>query len=167
MAAVSRISSGWSIPERLQLEITERTALADRERTGAGLGQLRDRRIRVAIDDFGTGYSSLSYLRHFPIDVLKLDKSFIDGIGTIESGGAIVEAVITMGHALGMRITAEGVERAEQATELRALGCDGPQGFHFARPLAPHALEQLLAGDGGLGATIVALPRERKRGTAS
>ena len=154
-------------PERLQLEITERTALADRERTGAGLGQLRDRRIRVAIDDFGTGYSSLSYLRHFPIDVLKLDKSFVDGIGTIESGGAIVEAVITMGHALGMRITAEGVERAEQATELRALGCDGAQGFHFARPLAPHALEQLLAGDGGLGATIVALPRERKRGTAS
>jgi diguanylate cyclase (GGDEF)-like protein/PAS domain S-box-containing protein len=154
-------------PERLQLEITERTALADRERTGAGLGQLRDRRIRVAIDDFGTGYSSLSYLRHFPIDVLKLDKSFVDGIGTIESGAAIVEAVITMGHALGMRITAEGVERAEQATELRALGCDGAQGFHFARPLAPRALEQLLAGDGGLGATIVALPRERKRGTAS
>jgi diguanylate cyclase (GGDEF)-like protein/PAS domain S-box-containing protein len=154
-------------PDRLQLEITERTALADRERTGAGLGQLRDRRIRVAIDDFGTGYSSLSYLRHFPIDVLKLDKSFVDGIGTIESGAAIVEAVITMGHALGMRITAEGVERAEQAAELRALGCDGAQGFHFARPLAPRAIEQLLAGDDGLGATVVPLPRERKRGTAS
>jgi EAL domain-containing protein (putative c-di-GMP-specific phosphodiesterase class I) len=154
-------------PERLQLEITERTALADRERTGDGLNQLRDHRIRVAIDDFGTGYSSLSYLRHFPIDVLKLDKSFVDGIGTIESGAAIVEAVITMGHALGMRITAEGVERAEQATELRSLGCDGAQGFHFARPLAPGALEQLLAGDGGLGATVVPLPRARRRGTAS
>ncbi|MGH8984924.1 MAG: putative bifunctional diguanylate cyclase/phosphodiesterase [Acidimicrobiia bacterium] len=154
-------------PERLQLEITERTALADRERTGEGLRELRDRRIRVAIDDFGTGYSSLSYLRHFPIDVLKLDKSFVDGIGTIESGAAIVEAVITMGHALGMRITAEGVERAEQASELRSLGCDGAQGYHFARPLAPSALEQLLSGDGGLGATVVPLERDRKRGTAS
>ncbi len=154
-------------PDHLQLEITERTALADRERTGEGLRELRARRIRVAIDDFGTGYSSLSYLRHFPIDVLKLDKSFVDGIGTIESGAAIVEAVITMGHALGMRITAEGVERAEQVGKLRALGCDGAQGFHFARPLAPRALEELLTGGDGIGATVVALPRERKRGTAS
>ncbi|MGQ0805167.1 MAG: putative bifunctional diguanylate cyclase/phosphodiesterase [Actinomycetota bacterium] len=146
---------------RLQLEITERTALAERDRTGRTLHRLRDRGIRVAIDDFGTGYSSLSYLRHFPVDVLKLDKSFVDGIGTLESGAAIVEAVITMGHALGMRITAEGVERAEQVTELRALGCDAAQGFHFARPVAPHALAELLDEEDDLGGKIVRFPLRR------
>lgn len=154
-------------PEMLQLEITERTALTDRERTGDALRQLRNRGIRVAIDDFGTGYSSLSYLRHFPIDVLKLDKSFVDGIGTMEGGSAIAEAVISMGHALAMRITAEGVERAEQVSELRSLCCDTAQGFHFAQPLTPRALEQLLVGDGNIGGTVVALPRKRKRGAAS
>ncbi|HUF85388.1 MAG TPA: EAL domain-containing protein [Acidimicrobiia bacterium] len=148
-------------PHRLQVEITERTALAERERTGRTLHRMRDRGIRVAIDDFGTGYSSLSYLRHFPVDVLKLDKSFIDGIGTLESGAAIVEAVITMGHALGMRITAEGVERAEQVTELRALGCDAAQGFHFARPLAPRAMEDLLDGEHDVGGKIVRFPLRR------
>ena len=100
----------------------------------------------------------MSYLRHFPVDVLKLDKSFVDGIGSLESGAAIVEAVITMGHALGMRITAEGVERAEQVTELRALGCDTAQGFHFARPLAPRALEELLDGNEDVGGTVVRFP---------
>jgi len=148
-------------PRRLQVEITERTALTERDRTGRTLHRLRDRGIRVAIDDFGTGYSSLSYLRHFPIDVLKLDKSFVDGIGTVESGAAIVEAVITMGHALGMRITAEGVERAEQVSELRALGCDAAQGFHFARPLAPRALQDLLDGQEDVGGKVVRLPLRR------
>jgi EAL domain-containing protein (putative c-di-GMP-specific phosphodiesterase class I) len=147
-------------PHRLQLEITERTALAERDRTGRTLQRLRDRGIRVAIDDFGTGYSSLSYLRHFPVDVLKLDKSFVDGIGTLESGAAIIEAVITMGHALGMRITAEGVERAEQVTELRELGCDAVQGFHFAQPLAPRALAEFLDKD-DLGGKIVRFPLRR------
>jgi EAL domain-containing protein (putative c-di-GMP-specific phosphodiesterase class I) len=99
--------------------------------------------------------------------VLKLDKSFVDGVGTIDGGAAIVEAMITMGHALGMRITAEGVERAEQAAELRNLGCDSAQGFHFARPLTARALEQLLTKDGGIGGTVVPLSRKRKRGTAS
>jgi diguanylate cyclase (GGDEF)-like protein/PAS domain S-box-containing protein len=154
-------------PEMLQLEITERTALTDRERTGDALAALREHGIRVAIDDFGTGYSSLSYLRHFPIDVLKLDKAFVDGVGTVDAGAAIVEAVITMGHALGMRITAEGVERAEQVAELQSLGCDGAQGYHFARPLAPAALEQLLADDNAIGGTVVPLSSRRKRGTAS
>jgi EAL domain-containing protein (putative c-di-GMP-specific phosphodiesterase class I) len=143
------------------VEITERTALTERDRTGRTLHRLRDRGIRVAIDDFGTGYSSLSYLRHFPIDVLKLDKSFVDGIGTVESGAAIVEAVITMGHALGMRITAEGVERAEQVSELRTLGCDAAQGFHFARPLAPRALQDLLDGQESVSGKVVRLPLRR------
>ncbi|HEX6311848.1 MAG TPA: bifunctional diguanylate cyclase/phosphodiesterase, partial [Acidimicrobiia bacterium] len=151
-------------PEMLQLEITERTALTDRERTGDTLRLLRERGIRVAVDDFGTGYSSLSYLRHFPIDVLKLDKSFVDGVGTLDGGAAIVEAVITMAHALGMRITAEGVERAEQAAALQSLGCDSAQGYHFARPLAPGALEELLGEGDGISGTVVPLTRGRKRG---
>jgi len=148
-------------PHRLQVEITERTALTERDRTGRTLHRLRDRGIRVAIDDFGTGYSSLSYLRDFPIDVLKLDKSFVDGIGAVESGAAIVEAVITMGHALGMRITAEGVERAEQVSELRTLGCDAAQGFHFARPLGPRALQDLLDSKEDVGGKVVRFPLRR------
>jgi diguanylate cyclase (GGDEF)-like protein/PAS domain S-box-containing protein len=132
-------------PGCLQLEITERTALSDDGSTLAALRALRAHGIRVAIDDFGTGYSSLSYLRRFPVDVLKLDKSFVDGLGDdIEPDAAIIEAVITLGHALGIRITAEGVERAEQAAELRTLGCDTAQGFVFARPLDAAALEAFL-----------------------
>jgi EAL domain-containing protein (putative c-di-GMP-specific phosphodiesterase class I) len=150
-------------PNMLQLEITERTALGDEERLVRRLQRLRKLGMRVAIDDFGTGYSSLSYLRRFPVDVLKLDKSFIDGIAHHESDAAIVEAVITMGHALGMRITAEGVERGEQVAELRALRCDAAQGFHFSRALAPSAVEELLtAGDGVLaGGTVEPLPLRR------
>jgi diguanylate cyclase len=150
-------------PNMLQLEITERTALGDEERLVRRLQRLRKLGMRVAIDDFGTGYSSLSYLRRFPVDVLKLDKSFIDGIAHHESDAAIVEAVITMGHALGMRITAEGVERGEQVAELRALRCDAAQGFHFSRALAPAAVEELLtSADGTLaGGTVEPLPLRR------
>jgi diguanylate cyclase (GGDEF)-like protein/PAS domain S-box-containing protein len=150
-------------PNMLQVEITERTALGDEERLVRRLQRLRKLGMRVAIDDFGTGYSSLSYLRRFPVDVLKLDKSFIDGIAHHQSDAAIVEAVITMGHALGMRITAEGVERGEQVAELRALRCDAAQGFHFSRALAPSAVEELLtAGDGVLAAgTVEPLPLRR------
>jgi len=133
-------------PRALQLEITERTALTDEERTISSLTSLRDHGIRVAVDDFGTGYSSLRYLQRFPVDVLKLDKVFVDGLGERPADVTIVQAVIAMGHALGMRVVAEGVERAEQARILRGLGCDAAQGFYFYRPMPADATIELLGG---------------------
>jgi diguanylate cyclase (GGDEF)-like protein/PAS domain S-box-containing protein len=130
-------------PRRLQLEITERNALFDDDRTVETLGEIRALGMHVAIDDFGIGYSSLGYLMQFPIDVLKLDKSFIDTMHGAAGDAAIAEAVITMGHALGMRVTAEGVENAAQASTLRRLGCDSAQGFHFSKPLAAHDVVEL------------------------
>ncbi len=131
-------------PTRLQLEITERTALADDERTLHTLERLRGIGIGVAVDDFGTGYSSFAYLKRFPIDVLKLDKTFVDAIDHPGPDHAIVQAVISMGHALGIRIVAEGVERPEQAARLRELGCDGAQGFLFAPAVPVAELDELL-----------------------
>ena len=131
-------------PTRLQLEITERTALADDERTLHTLACLREIGIGVAIDDFGTGYSSFAYLKRFPVDVLKLDKTFVDAIDRPGPDHAIVQAVIAMGHALGIRIVAEGVERPEQAARLRELGCDGAQGFLFAPAVPVAELDELL-----------------------
>jgi len=136
-------------PRCLQFEITERMALADEERTIETLATLRALGLRVAIDDFGTGYSSLAYLRRFPVDVLKLDRSFVESLDTIDADAAIVEAIITMGHALGMRITAEGVERPEQAARLRSLGCDTAQGWHWAKALPPDEAEDYLRGERG------------------
>ena len=104
------------------------------------LRQLRALGIRVAIDDFGTGYSSLSYLKRLPIDVLKLDKTLLDAVDTVSADVAIVQAAITMGHALGMTITAEGVERIEQATQLRALGCDSAVGWLWSPAVSPEQL---------------------------
>ena len=118
-------------PRCLQIEITERTALTDVDRTVETLEQLRRLGVRVAIDDFGTGYSSLGYLKRLPIDVVKLDRSFVESMDVLESDVAIVQAVITMGHALGMKVTAEGVERVEQAARLRRLGCDTAMGFYW------------------------------------
>ncbi|HEX7521988.1 MAG TPA: EAL domain-containing protein [Acidimicrobiia bacterium] len=149
-------------PHNIQLEITERTALTDEQRTVETLNALREYGIKVAIDDFGTGYSSLSYLKRFPIDTLKLDKSFVDGICSLETDAAIVEAVITMGHALGMRITAEGVERPEQAARLRQLGCDTAQGFLFAHALAPDAVDEMMRENAeDVGGTVVPMPIRR------
>jgi diguanylate cyclase (GGDEF)-like protein len=120
-------------PRCVQIEITERTAVTDLDATCARLHELRALGVRVAIDDFGTGYSSLSYLKELPIDVLKLDRSFVTGIESHAADVAIVQAVVTMGHALGMKVTAEGVELPEQGAHLRALGCDTAMGWLWSR----------------------------------
>ena len=131
-------------PTSLQLEITEGVAMGDAAAAIVILQELKALGVRLGIDDFGTGYSSLAYLRRFPVDVLKVDKAFIDGLGHDPQGTTIVEAVIALGHALGLSVTAEGVETAAQAAHLRALGCETGQGYHFARPLSPDAVGRLL-----------------------
>jgi EAL domain-containing protein (putative c-di-GMP-specific phosphodiesterase class I) len=97
------------------------------------------------LDDFGTGYSSLSYLKRFPLDVVKVDRSFIAGLGHDEEDSAIVAAVISMAHTLGLTVVAEGVERPEQIEQLRRLSCDRVQGRLLARPLPAPELEALMA----------------------
>jgi diguanylate cyclase (GGDEF)-like protein/PAS domain S-box-containing protein len=131
--------------ERLSLEITESILIDGAEGPMNAMRELKDLGVRLALDDFGTGYSSLSYLNRLPIDVLKLDRSFIAPLR--ERGhtmAAIVSGMITMAEALGMTVVAEGVEELSQAERLRALGCDFAQGFLFAKPLPPDQLDGLL-----------------------
>ena len=125
-------------PSRLQLEITESALIPNVELAIATLIALKALGVRLALDDFGTGYSSLSYLQRLPVDVVKLDHSFVAGLGSSSVTAAIVQAVTTLAHALGMRVTAEGIETADQLALLRGIGCDDGQGYYFsaARPLA-------------------------------
>jgi diguanylate cyclase (GGDEF)-like protein len=131
----------------LTLEITESLFAQDIEETTRKIGLLKGQGIRLALDDFGTGYSSLSYLRRFPIDTLKIDKSFIDGVTTSAEGHAVVAAITQLGKTLHLEVVAEGLETAEQVETLRALGCPLGQGYHFSRPLVPgDAVKLLLTG---------------------
>jgi len=131
-------------PASLVLEITESTLLDDSEATLSILQGLRELGLGLAIDDFGTGYSALSYLQRFPIQVLKIDRSFVEGLGSSAGRSALVRAIVALGHALGMRVVAEGIETAEQRDQLQRLGCNQGQGYLFARPLALAAFERLL-----------------------
>ncbi len=131
-------------PADVCLEITESALLEDLETATATLRRLKALGLRLAVDDFGTGYSSLSYLRRFPIDVLKVDQSFVAGLGHDPEDSAIVEAVVSMGRALGLTTVAEGVETAHQVLALRDLGCDIAQGYHYARPESAERVSMLL-----------------------
>jgi diguanylate cyclase (GGDEF)-like protein/PAS domain S-box-containing protein len=128
----------------LRLEITESTAMADAESTIRTLTALKSLGIRLAIDDFGTGYSSLDYLRRFPVDTLKVDRAFIGDLTHDDKSVAIVRALIRLSHALGITVTAEGIETAEQLAQLRRLRCDRGQGFYFAQPLSVASITTLL-----------------------
>jgi EAL domain-containing protein (putative c-di-GMP-specific phosphodiesterase class I) len=118
----------------LVLEITETALVHDMDIMETRVMELKDIGVRIAIDDFGTGYSSLVHLRRFPIDILKIDKTFIDGITRGSEDAAIVEAVIKLARVLKIDTVAEGVERADQQTELRRMGCKYAQGYLFGRP---------------------------------
>jgi len=131
-------------PELLELELTESSLMAGEQETIMTLIDLKVRGLHLAIDDFGTGYSSLSYLKHFPIDRLKIDRSFVRDIVKDLDDRAIVEAIIAMAHTLGLRVLAEGVEHEDELELLRERGCDEVQGFYFARPLPPEGLEEHL-----------------------
>jgi diguanylate cyclase (GGDEF)-like protein len=139
-------------PDRLVLEITESVIMQDTEATLHKLQALKTLGIRLAIDDFGTGYSSLGYLQRFPIDILKLDKTFVDGVARGGTDAALARAIIALGDTLHLSTVAEGVEHAQQRDELLALGCELAQGYLFARPLDAHAID-VLQGCGPAEAT--------------
>ena len=130
-------------PEHLTLEITESALMEDPRWTLRVLRGLKDLGVALAIDDFGTGYSSLSYLQRFPLDVLKIDRSFVAGLGSEPGGSEIVGAVVGLAHALGLEVVAEGVETEAQLAELRDLGCDFAQGYLFSRPAPPAEVAEL------------------------
>jgi diguanylate cyclase (GGDEF)-like protein/PAS domain S-box-containing protein len=122
-------------PAHLELELTESAFLEDADRVGVALQELKELGVRLSVDDFGTGYSSLLYLRSYPIDALKIDRSFVAGMENSEADAAIVEGVIRLAHALGLMAVAEGVEGPVQQARLRTLGCDLGQGYLWARPM--------------------------------
>ena len=146
-------------PAHLVLEITESLLLVDLPTTVGTLLELRALGVRLAVDDFGTGYSSLAYLENLPVDILKIDKSFIDRIADqspgilSDDGGAhrsvMVSAISHLAHALSLQMVAEGIEAPEQVSTLRRLDCQYGQGYYFARPLTADALADLLTRQAG------------------
>ena len=124
-------------PPRLKLEITESAIILDPAAAAEKLRRFKELGVLLAVDDFGTGYSSLSYLRQFPMDILKIDRSFISGTDTPKENAEIVRSIVDMAHSLGLRVTAEGVETQEQLERLQSINCDRAQGNMFSKPMAP------------------------------
>jgi diguanylate cyclase (GGDEF)-like protein len=137
-------------PSDLVLELTEEVMVKDTETAGRRLRELKALGVNLAIDDFGTGYSSLSYLRRLPVDILKIDKSFVDGIAEGTTERAFAQAIVSLARTLGLQTVAEGVEQPEQVTTLRGLGCHVAQGYLFSEPLPAWRIDALIAsGDFG------------------
>ena len=150
----SGIRASW-----LVLEVTETVLMADPVAAATALAHIRDLGVRVALDDFGSGYSSLSHLRRFPIDIVKIDKSFVDDVANEGAKSAIARGIIELGRAMKIQTVAEGIEADEQAETLRELGCELGQGFFFAKALSPTAWNDLLRIEGtiaGSGGAVVA-----------
>jgi diguanylate cyclase (GGDEF)-like protein len=144
-ALVSRVLGETGLaPGNLELEITESTLMKDADSALATLRALKDTGVHLAIDDFGTGYSSLSYLRFFPIDALKVDRSFVREVTTRSDDAAIVSAIIAMAHSLKLKVIAEGVEHEHHLEWLHSARCDEVQGFHFSRPVPAEGAARLL-----------------------
>jgi EAL domain-containing protein (putative c-di-GMP-specific phosphodiesterase class I) len=133
-------TSGLS-PDRLVLEITESVTMADTELAIERLTELKSLGVRLAMDDFGTGYSSLSYLSRLPVDILKMDRSFLSATN---GNASLTGAIVALGDSLQLSVVAEGIEHDHQIATLRDLGCGLGQGFHFAKPMPPAALTQYL-----------------------
>jgi EAL domain-containing protein (putative c-di-GMP-specific phosphodiesterase class I) len=136
-------------PAALELEITESMVMHDPERTTTLLNELKTMGVSISIDDFGTGYSSLGYLKRFPIDSVKIDRSFIKDLPRDGKDAAITRAIIVMAHGLGLKVIAEGVETEEQAGFLRAEGCDEVQGYYFGKPVPEEEFAGLLLSAAG------------------
>ena len=143
---ISRILRDTGVaPRQLKLEITESAIMEDAGTTLAGLARLRELDLQFRLDDFGTGYSSLSYLHRLPIDALKIDRSFVNGMVGDPMSGSIVRAVVALAHTLGMHVVAEGIETKDQLDQLRAMQCDCGQGFYLSVPLHPDQVLELLS----------------------
>jgi len=138
------LSSTSMDPSRLVLEVAESIFLEDGSRAAHVMAALKDLGVRLALDDFGTGYSSLSYLRRVPVDIIKIDQSFVTGLRPDPAGAAIISAIAELAHALGLIVVAEGVETAQQRDAVVSIGCEAAQGFHYARPLTGDQLDRLL-----------------------
>jgi diguanylate cyclase (GGDEF)-like protein/PAS domain S-box-containing protein len=132
-------------PSILTIEITESVLIHDTDEAIEKLSRLKDFGVRIAVDDFGTGYSSLGYLKRFPIDILKIDKSFIDGVGNSAEEAAIAHAIIKLGGSLGLEVVAEGIEEPEQVDALQSLRCERGQGFFFSKPVDAETMGEILA----------------------
>ncbi|MGH3135650.1 MAG: putative bifunctional diguanylate cyclase/phosphodiesterase [Gaiellaceae bacterium] len=141
------LSENGVSPNRLYIELTESTVMADPERARSILAAIADAGVRVSIDDFGTGHSSLAYLKDLPVHEVKIDRSFIADMSVSRNNRMIAKATIQLVHSLGLQVVAEGVEDADVHSELRGLGCDYAQGYFYGRPQPLEAVEQLLAGD--------------------
>ena len=142
---VDAVDTAGLDPQSLILELTESVLLADTEPVARTLQELRSRGFRLALDDFGTGYSSLGHLRDFPVDILKMDASFVAGIGSGLADGAILRAIIGLASSLGLMTVGEGIERQEQLAALNAMGCNAGQGSYLSKPLDYDAMDALLA----------------------
>ena len=150
-------------PESLELEITETSIMSDPQRVIRTLDQIRHLGVRFAIDDFGTGYSSFAYLTKLPVSCIKIDKSFIQNIETDRDSSVIVKSIIDLGHNLGLKIVAEGVETIQSKRMLRVFQCDEGQGYYFCRPVPADAMTQFLLAPPTtlIGEPLIAKTREK------
>lgn len=142
-------------PGSLELELTEGVMMEDADTAMAFLSRMDQLGIQLSIDDFGTGFSSLGYLKRLPIDKLKIDRSFVCDIETNDSDAAIVRSIVSLGHRLGLKVIAEGVETREQLDFLRLCGCDELQGYYLSPPLSAGDLQTYVLSDPRLGQTDV------------
>jgi EAL domain-containing protein (putative c-di-GMP-specific phosphodiesterase class I) len=150
VATVGEILKETQLPAHLlELEVTEGSIMADVDRTVSILQSLSEMGVRIAVDDFGTGYSSLAYLAQFPLDVLKIDQSFVRDVVDRSDVASVVSAIVGLAHSLDLTVVAEGVESPEQLEFLRALGCEEIQGYLYGRPLSAGDFEDLLRRNQG------------------
>ena len=136
-------------PGALTVEVSERMLVEDAGLIVDRLAELRDLGVKLAIDDFGTGYASLAHLRQLPVDIIKIDPSFVSGLGQDPTLTLLTKTIVQVGRDLGMQVVAEGIEHPRQLTELRAMGCGYGQGFLVARPMAASGVEALIRTTSG------------------
>jgi EAL domain-containing protein (putative c-di-GMP-specific phosphodiesterase class I) len=141
----SALAESGVAPSRPVLEIAEGVLIDDPDEMVKRINDLHALGVRVALDDFGSGYSNLGYLQRFPLDKLKIDRSFVAALGRSSNGGVIIQAIVALGRALGLSVLVEGVETEHQRVLLRLAGCDEMQGFLFARPAPAKAIDKLIA----------------------
>lgn len=154
VSVVEQVLSESGMPaDLLELELTETVLIRDPKRAATTISALKDRGVRVSIDDFGTGFSSLSHLREFPVDCIKIDRSFASDVMLSPRAGGLAAAIIGLGQALGIRVVAEGIETEEQATFFAGAGSNELQGFLFTRSLVAERVESYLASQDERGAS--------------